>query len=78
MRFPPEPAYQKIVIGLKPDRVKANRALKLRWHYLCFFTAFCIKHMRVTIHFTKNEMKRISKVHKGFWSYTRFADKGVL
>ena len=26
-----------------------------------FFRAFCIKYMRVTIHFTKNEMKLISK-----------------
>ena len=78
MRFRPEPAYQKIVISLKPDRLKANRAPKLTWHYPCFFSAFCIKYMRVTTHFTKNEMKRISKVHKEFWSYTSFADKGLL
>ena len=29
MRFRPEPAYQKIVISLKPDRLKANRAPKI-------------------------------------------------
>ena len=78
MRFRPEPVYQKIVISLKPDRLKANRAPKLTWHYPCFFSAFCIKYMRVTTHFTKNEMKRISKVRKRFWSYTSFADKGLL
>ena len=66
MRFRPEPAYQKIVISLKPDRLKANRAPKLTWHYPCFFSAFCIKYVRVTTHFTKNEMKRISKMHKDF------------
>ena len=78
MRFRPESAYQKIVISLKPDRLKANRAPKLTWHYPRFFSAFCIKYMRVTTHFTKNEMKSISIVHKVIWSYTSFADKGLL
>jgi len=78
MRFRQEPPYQKIVINLIPDRLKANRASKLPWHYTCFFSAFCIKYMRVTTHFTKNEMKHIPKVHKGFWGYTSFVDKGLL
>ena len=77
MRFRPEPAYQKIVISLKPERLKANRAPKLTCHYPCFFSAFCIKYMRVTTHFTKNEMKHISIVPKEIWSYTNFADKGL-
>ena len=68
MRFQPEPVYQKIIISLKPDRQRVNRAPKLTWHYPCFFSAFCIKYMRVTTHFTKNELMCISKVHNGLLS----------